>query len=401
MGSRSPHARTTTMARTAAWMASLLVLFTAFPAGAQQRDITKRWKTVRSEHFEVNYPEPLALVARRVLWVAERAHEKLEPLLRHEPRKRVQIVLNDDVDAANGTAAVLPYNVVQLFVTAPDDLSVLSDFDDWLTVLITHEHSHILHLDNIGGLPRVVNHIFGKIWAPNLIQPRWIIEGIATYYESELTASGRLHSTIFEMYMRMAVLEDNIVHFDTLNNNTDYWPRGNIWYLYGSRFVKWMVDRYGEDIIPEMAKWYGRRAIPFSVNRMAKRLTGKTFDALYKEWIADMRVHYGNVAESVRSEGVVEGRRLTFTGETVRGAALRGRRTPSLLRARRAKRRPDPKDGPLRRQPTETARACRGGKLPGRRSGGRDRSRLLRRLQGQHLQLLRPLSIRLERRLAA
>ncbi len=307
------------MARTAASIACLLVLFAAFPADAQQRDITKRWKTVRSEHFEVNYPEPLALVARRVLWVAERAHEKLEPLLGHEPRKPVQIVLNDDVDTANGTADVLPYNVVKLFVSAPDDLSVLSDFDDWLTVLVTHEHSHILHLDNIGGLPRIVNHIFGKIWAPNLLQPRWIIEGIATYYESELTASGRLRSTIFEMYMRMAVLEDNVVHFDTLNNNTDYWPRGDIWYLYGSRFIKWMVDRYGEEIIPEMAHWYGRRAIPFSLNRMSKRLTGKTFDTLYKEWIADMQVHYGDVAESVRSQGLVEGRRLTFTGETVRG----------------------------------------------------------------------------------
>ena len=45
--------------------------------------------------------------------------------------------------------------------------TVLGDFDDWLTILVTHEHAHILHLDNIGGLPRIVNHIFGKIWAPN------------------------------------------------------------------------------------------------------------------------------------------------------------------------------------------------------------------------------------------
>ena len=42
-----------------------------------------------------------------------------------------------------------------------------------------------------------------------------------------------------------------------------------------------------------MAKWYGSRAIPFSVNRMSKRLTGKTFDELYALWIADMRRQYG------------------------------------------------------------------------------------------------------------
>ena len=167
------------MARGAAAMACLLVFLGAIPAGAQTRDPTKRWRTVRSEHFEVNYPEPLALVARRVLSIAERMHEKLRPLLGHEPRKRVQIVLNDDVDTANGNARVVPYNVIQLFVSAPEDLSVLSDFDDWLTILVTHEHAHILHLDNIGGLPRIVNEIFGKIWAPNTLQPRWLIEGIA------------------------------------------------------------------------------------------------------------------------------------------------------------------------------------------------------------------------------
>ena len=307
------------MARAGAAIACLWALLLAIPAGAQTRDLTRRWRTVQSEHFEVNYPEPLALVARRVLEISERAHEKLRPILGHEPRRRVQIVLTDETDFANGNARVVPYNVVNLFVTAPDDLSVLSDFDDWLTILVTHEHAHILHLDNIGGLPRIVNEIFGKIWAPNVLQPRWIIEGIATYLESDLTAGGRLRSTQYEMYMRMAVLENNVLHFDTLNNRTDYWPHGDIWYLYGSRFVAWLVDRYGESIITDMTEWYGKRAIPFSVNRMARRLTGQTFRELYDLWIEDMRRHYGEIEAEVIDSGRVRGRRITFKGETLRG----------------------------------------------------------------------------------
>ncbi len=307
------------MARAGAAIACLWALLLAIPAGAQTRDLTRRWRTVRSEHFEVSYPEPLALVARRVLQVSERAHERLRPLLGHEPKKRVQIVLTDETDFANGNARVLPYNVINLFATAPDDLSVLSDFDDWLTILVTHEHAHVMHLDNIGGLPRIVNEIFGKIWAPNVLQPRWIIEGIATYLESGLTAGGRLRSTQYEMYMRMAVLENKVLHFDTLNNRTDYWPHGDIWYLYGSRFVSWLVDRYGEDIITEMSEWYGRRAIPFSVNRMAKGLTGQTFRELYELWIEDMRQHYGEIEAEVIDAGLAQGQRLTFRGETLRG----------------------------------------------------------------------------------
>jgi Tol biopolymer transport system component len=253
------------------------------------------------------------------LAIAERSNANMAPILGHQPKKRVQIVLTDEVDAANGNATPLHYNVIRLFVSAPDDLSVLGDFDDWMTVLVTHEHAHILHLDNIGGLPAVINEILGKVWAPNILQPRWIVEGIATYLESRETAGGRLRSTQFEMYMRMAVLENNILHFDTLNNRTDYWPHGDIWYLYGSRFINWLVQEYGEEILTEMATWYGRRAIPFSVNRMGKRLTGKTFGELYALWIEDMRRQYGEVEAEVRAGGMTKARRITFHGEWVRG----------------------------------------------------------------------------------
>jgi len=319
MGSQEGRARSKEMARAAPVVACLLLLLGANPVGAQTKDLTKRWRTVQTEHFEVHYPEPLGLLARRVLEVAERANQRLVPLFGHQPKKRVQITLTDQSGSANASATPLHYNQIRLFASAPDDLSVLGDFDDWMTELVTHEHTHIVHLDSIGGIPRIINEIFGKVWAPNQLQPRWLTEGIATYYESALTSGGRLRSTQFEMYMRMAVLEDNILHFDTLNNRTDYWPQSNIWYLYGSRFVSWLVQKYGEGFIEDMAEWYGSRAIPFSVNRMAKRLTGGTFTELYAMWIDDMKVHYGEVARKVMKGGIVQGTRLTFEGQVVRG----------------------------------------------------------------------------------
>jgi len=118
------------MARAAAAMAFLLGLLGVNPAGAQTKDLSRRWRSVQSAHFEVSYPEPLALVARRVLAIAERSNANMAPILGHQPKKRVQIVLTDEVDAANGNATPLHYNVIRLFVSAPDDLSVLGDFDD-------------------------------------------------------------------------------------------------------------------------------------------------------------------------------------------------------------------------------------------------------------------------------
>ena len=72
---------------------------------------------------------------------------------------------------ANGSATALPYNTIRLFITAPDDISPLGDYDDWYLELITHEHTHILHTDNITGVPAVVNRLMGKWWAPNQAQP--------------------------------------------------------------------------------------------------------------------------------------------------------------------------------------------------------------------------------------
>jgi predicted nucleic acid-binding protein len=74
------------------------------------------------------------------------------------------IVLTDDTDSSNGSAQVLPYNLIRLYVTAPESVSVLNDHDDWMYGLVVHEYAHILHLDNITGLAAHNNFliIFGS-----------------------------------------------------------------------------------------------------------------------------------------------------------------------------------------------------------------------------------------------
>ncbi len=294
------------------------VLTVAAPVNAQVRDHHVRWLTVRTAHFEVHYPTPLGVLARRAAALCERVHTLLAPELKHEPRRRVQVVLTDTSEGANGSATALPYNAIQLFATAPDDLSALGDYDDWLNLLITHEHAHILHLDNVSGLPAIVNSVLGKVLAPNQAQPRWFIEGVATYLESAYTAGGRLRSSIFDMYLRMAALEDRLLRIDQLSGGIDRWPRGDVFYLYGSRFVAWIVDRYGFDAIAKMSATYGGQLVPYGINRAAKRATGRTFLELYRAWLESVRQDYKKQKHDVESRGQIEGARITHQGETVR-----------------------------------------------------------------------------------
>ncbi len=160
-----------------AFAAALLFAMTA----SAQQDPRLVWRTLETPHFRIHHYQEMDAIAERVAEVAERAFETLHRPLGWAPSAPVHIVLSDDTDDANGSATAIPFNTVRLFVTAPDDLSVLNQHDDWLSTLVTHEYTHILHTDHISGVAAIANVLIGKQWAPNQIQPRWLLEGRATY----------------------------------------------------------------------------------------------------------------------------------------------------------------------------------------------------------------------------
>ncbi len=307
------------MVRGAFGLVGVALLAVSAVASAQVSDVRLSFRTIHTEHFEITYHEPLGVAARRLALLVEEIHATLVPLLGDAPDRRVQIVLTDGSEAANGSATALPYDAIRLFASAPDDSSVLGDYDDWLSLLTTHEHTHVLHLDNIGGIPAIVNAIVGKIWAPNHLLPRFVVEGMAVYAESARTSAGRLRGTQFEMYMRMAALEENLLRLDQLSHGIDEWPFGNAFYLYGSRFIEWVVREHGEGVLAAIASFYGRRAVPYGVSRAFERATGKTIEVLYDEFLDAMRAEAALARDAVEAhpEGRVEGARLTHDGLTV------------------------------------------------------------------------------------
>lgn len=298
-------------------LALALGVLTLLPAHtlAQVSDLRTAFRTIETEHFWIHYHEPLSVGARRVALILERAHEELTEILGYRPKRRVHVVITDGTEFANGSATAIPVNTVRLFMTAPEDLSEIGDFDDWVNLLVVHEHAHILHLDNIGGLPALLNKIIGKVWAPNHILPRFIVEGLATYLESERTSGGRMRSTHFAMIMRMAALEGRLLRLDQLSNQTDYHPHGSVFYLYGSRFWDFIIEKHGHDVLARFAEFYGKKAIPFGFNRALKRVTGESFVGLYEDFLERERQKARAVEARVMEEGRIEGERLTHHGE--------------------------------------------------------------------------------------
>lgn len=294
---------------------SAIVLWSGRAHAASDPDLD--WWTIETKHFRIHYEKRLEPLAERLARLSEAIHERLVGPLGYRPSQRTEVALTDVTDNANGSATALPMNTVRLFVTAPGDLSPLADYDDWQLGLMTHEYTHILHVDNVSGVPSIVNRILGKTLVPNQLQPRWIIEGLAVVAESAFTSGGRIRSSLFDMYLRADFLEDNVARLDQISSPALRWPQGNLWYLYGSRFLQWIVDVYGLDVLRAVAADYSDDVIPWGINRQIRRRTGRTYTELYDGFIDHHQRMYARQMREVKRRGIREGKRLTFHGRNV------------------------------------------------------------------------------------
>jgi len=294
-------------------LAALCVQSVALAAG----DPAIAWRTRETAHFRVHYPRSYEVVAMRVSELAEAVHARLSVPLGHAPTQPTEIVLTDDSDDANGSATALPYNTIRLFVTAPDDTSALGDYDDWYLELVTHEYTHILHTDEISGAPAIVNAILGKTIAPNQIQPRWVLEGLAVVNETSHSSAGRLRSSLFDMLLRADVLDDRVARLDQISSQPVRYPQGNLWYLYGSKFLGWLSDVYGPETMRAVSIDYGSTLVPWAINRSIRRVTGRTYEELYEGFVDHLRRRYGEQVRDVEKRGRREGTRLTHHGRSV------------------------------------------------------------------------------------
>lgn len=296
----------------------LLVLCLAWPRPARGVDPRLEWRTLESEHFEIHFPDGGYEVALRTARYLEGAYGLLVPRLRHAPWTKTQVVLTDDVDTANGSATSIPFPRVHAYMFPPDSRSVLNNYDDYLWLLLAHEYVHVLHLGTVGGVPDLANRVVGHLLGPNFLQPHWIIEGIATYYESSLTGEGRNHSALADMYLRAQVHDAGALWpVSEVSGNPVDWPGATFWYLYGGRVWDWVVARRGDAAPSRVSHDYGGRLLPFAVNASSDEAVGLRFADAYRGWAADETTRLRRQLAEVRSEGERRGVRLTRFGRQV------------------------------------------------------------------------------------
>jgi hypothetical protein len=306
------------------WIAAAAMgfcLFVWFSPRAGAVSPRHHWRTIRSGHFIVIYSEGEATIAARALRIAQQVASRLDARFDWTPKQPVRLVLTDDIALSNGFTSVVPDNVIQIYLTPPDRVTGgLDRFSDWLRLVITHEYTHIVQLGMAHGWPAGLRHAFGRnsLLFPGQFQPSLLVEGLAVHEESQPALGiGREGGALFAMKMR-AELRAGLKswHEVSMSGVTD-WPAGEIPYLYGDYFYRFLTKRRGEGTVERLVRNYSKHLVPFLVSPNFSTVTGQSRADLWHEFTDGLRAHDDKTPYSAETP-LTHGQRLTHYGYDTR-----------------------------------------------------------------------------------
>ena len=264
------------------------------------------YKQQNNEENNENFSYNNEQLAQEVADIAEETYHQVNAQLgspdKHHHLQKIAIIIEDFSDYALGFAISSPHRVIRLSLTAPTARSFDMKFKSWLKMVITHEYTHLAHFEMTAGPTTALRALFGQILTPNALQPLWSIEGLAVYNETKFTAGGRGIDTRYDMYLRMAALEDQ---FNTLDQISGYyltsWPNGSAPYIYGQSIIHFIAQEYGENKVIAISEIFCE--YPYlGFNYALKRAIGLNLNEIYQSWKNYLKEKYQLQSQKILSQ---------------------------------------------------------------------------------------------------
>ncbi len=237
-----------------------------------------KWYTLKTAHFNVVYEEGMDSVAVEVLEILEGVYDTALKSFHLEEIPRVDVVICGSDDVFNGWATFVGNKIVvypyPLFRYAGGEV-------DWVRRIVLHEFAHILTFHAIA-----LTGLIHEILLSFELLPLWFVEGIAQYFAE----SWDVHRDLFT---RASVLSDSLVPLDRLG----YFYGKNaiearLVYEEGHGMVRWLVAKYGEDVIPRILEKF---RVYKDFGLALKKVTGLKSGELYRKWKRSLMVYAGKV----------------------------------------------------------------------------------------------------------
>lgn len=284
------------------------------------------WRKIETEHFEVLYDSRHYQLAKDVARSAESAWLTLAPVLRTWPDKTV-IVVDDSGDQANGMATGFPFPQMHLYPAMPSPGDSISDTGPWGLELVTHEYTHVLNFQPAHGIFNFARSIFGSIIRPNLLLPRWYLEGLAVETETRFSPSGgRLRSPNFTALPR-AMIQDNRLRREDIARIGDVydpeWPGGIRPYLFGGLIWNHLA-KMNLSMIGDLNDHFAKR-VPFFIETPIEERTQKSWQQILDTVYSELEAKAVHQIDVICEGGVVgcnDGTRLGESGFYSRSPTL-------------------------------------------------------------------------------
>lgn len=212
------------------------------------------------------------------------------------------MLLYDLSDDGNAGVSAVPHTFIQIYMAPMNKSYFTSANTEHFDFLFKHEYTHVVMHDKSNSKDyawrkftgnKVVpnaNYPLSAFWsymdAPRVFAPRWYQEGIACFMETWLSGgAGRSLSGFDEAYFRTRVKDGaklySVVGLETEGSTADI-EQGSTGYLYGTRFVNYLVLKYGYD---KLIEFYNRTdSSRTSYVRQFEQVYGKGLREVWKEW---------------------------------------------------------------------------------------------------------------------
>jgi len=230
----------------------------------------------------------------------------------------VYVLLADFSDGADAGASVTPRNRISIQIAPLGYAFETIAANDRLILIMNHEMVHVATMGQPAGADKFFRGLFaGKVstikeqpetaiysylTAPRLYAPRWFHEGAAVFTDTWMDGGiGRAQGGWDEMVFR-AMVKDNAHIYDPLGlasegTKIDFQLQINA-YLYGTRFVTWLADRYSPaQVVDWVSRKPGSRAYYSS---QFKKVFDRSLEDAWAEWISFEKTFQQKNLEAIR-----------------------------------------------------------------------------------------------------
>jgi len=219
------------------------------------------------------------------------------------PTEKVTVILRDLEDYGYAGATSLPVNYLILGIEPYEQVYETSPTNERLNWVMSHELLHVVASDQAASSDKFfrkiffgkvmmvpeapVSMVYGYLTSPRMYSPRWYHEGMAVFMETWMAGGyGRVIGGYDEMVFRAMVAEKgffwDVVGLESEGTTVDF-QVGQVAYLYGTRFVSYLVYEYGPE---KLIQWLNRNdGSKRNFRRQFENVYGRDLDDEWARWI--------------------------------------------------------------------------------------------------------------------